>query len=89
MCNNRVMNGGEKLKALEDEIYTIDQIAKMLSVHKDAVISWIEQEKLGSVKIGHRTVRILQSDVDKFIRDHHRESNYPPKRINFSERAVR
>jgi excisionase family DNA binding protein len=65
----------------EDKIYTIEQVAKKLAVSPDTVQTWMEEGKLGSVKIGYRTVRILQSDIDNFIRDHHRESNYPFKRV--------
>lgn len=70
-----------QMESTKDAIYTIPEVAEMLSVHRDTVQAWIEEGKLGSVKIGHRTVRILQSDIDKFIRDRHMQSNYPPKRI--------
>ena|GEM_PF-717945 len=57
-------------------VYTIAQVAEELQVHHDTVQKWIQSGKLGSVKIGHRTVRILQSDIDKFIKDRHDDSQY-------------
>ena len=62
-----------------DQIYTIPQVAELLGVHKDTVQTWIEEGKLGSVKIGYRTVRILQSDIDEFIRSRHIKPDYVQK----------
>ena len=62
-----------------DRIYTIPEVAGLLGVHKDTVQTWIEEGKLGSVKIGYRTVRILQSDVDEFIRSRHVKPDYVRK----------
>ena len=62
-----------------DQIYTIPQVAELLGVHKDTVQTWIEEGKLGSVKIGYRTVRILQSDIDEFIRNRHIKPDYAPR----------
>ena len=62
-----------------DQIYTIPQVAGLLGVHKDTVQTWIEEGKLGSVKIGYRTVRILQSDIDEFIRSRHIKPDYVPR----------
>jgi excisionase family DNA binding protein len=71
---------------VEDKIYTRQEVAKLLQVHPDTVQEWIEEGKLASIKIGHKTVRILQSDIDNFIRDRRREASFV-KRPNFGEKA--
>ena len=59
----------------EDAVYTVEQVAEILQVHKDTVQEWVDLRKLASVKIGHKTVRILQSDIDRFVRDRRREAD--------------
>ena len=59
-----------------DKVYTIEEVAESLQVHSETVKKWVQEGKLGAVKIGYRTIRILQSDIDKFIKDRHEDSAY-------------
>lgn len=59
-----------------DKVYTIEKVAEELQVHPETVKRWIQEKKLGRVRIGYRTIRILRSDIDKFIMDRHDDSDY-------------
>jgi excisionase family DNA binding protein len=57
-----------------NRLYTIDKIAKIMSVHRETVKSWIQDEKLECIRIGYRTIRIDQKQLNKFIRNKKRKN---------------
>lgn len=59
-----------------DEIYTIDEVAELMQVHRDTVIEWMRIGKLGRSKIGHKTVRIYRSDIDTFMKSVHEKATF-------------
>ena len=59
----------------QQSIYTIQEVAEIMRVHQDTVKKWIERGELSCVRLGHRTIRILQSDVDQFILLRHAKQN--------------
>ena len=59
-----------------DEIYTIDEVAELMQVHRDTVIGWMQEGKLGRSKIGHKIVRIYRSDVDILMKSMHEEATF-------------
>lgn len=55
--------------AMDDKVYTIDEIAEALRVHRNTVQSWITSGDLVAIQIGRRQAyRITQADLDDFIR---------------------
>ena len=53
-----------------DDILTIEEVAKVLKVSKRTVYRWIESEDLKVARIGRKTYRVFESDLKKFIRKH-------------------
>ncbi|HBF64578.1 MAG TPA: DNA-binding protein [Clostridium sp.] len=50
--------------------YTVSEIGDMFKVSRDTVSEWIRKGKIGAVKIGGtKTVRISESDLNKFLAD--------------------
>lgn len=47
-------------------MYTTTEVAKMLKVHKNTIMRWIEGGKIKAFKIG-RFWRIKEEDLQKFI----------------------
>lgn len=50
-----------------DEFLTVFEVAALLKVNQQTVRNWIDAGKLPAVRVGARRVRILRSDLDKFI----------------------
>jgi excisionase family DNA binding protein len=49
--------------------YTIEQVAKELQVHSETVRRWIRQGKLKVMRLGHRTVRITEEELERVKRE--------------------
>lgn len=47
--------------------YTTDEVAELLKVTTESVRRWIRDDKLKSVKLSGKFIRISQSDLDEFI----------------------
>lgn len=52
---------------VEEQYYSIEEVAKMLKVAYLTVYRWIQAEKLVSYKAG-KQYRIRKEDLDKFIK---------------------
>ena len=52
--------------SMEEEILTIDQIAKKLGFHRHTVERWILRGELTASKLG-KEYRIRESDLDDFM----------------------
>ncbi len=52
----------------KDDILTIQEVAKALKVSKRTVYRWIEAGDLKAARIGRKTYRVFESDLNKFIR---------------------
>ena len=52
---------------MEEQYYTVAQLAARMKVTRQAVYNWIDQGKLQAVKVGS-SVRIPESSVKAFMR---------------------
>lgn len=48
-------------------MYTVEEVADLLKVDKRTVLTWIRQGRLETYKLGYRTLRISQEQLDKFL----------------------
>lgn len=48
------------------ELYTVDQVAKLLGRHRETILRYIREDKLGARKVADR-ILIHKTDLDKFI----------------------
>jgi len=60
---------------INDELLTIDEVAKVLKVHKSHIFRLMKEGELPIVKRGNRYTRILRSDLVVFIQKHRVEPN--------------
>ncbi len=67
---------------------TIDEVAEIVGVHRDTVKQWLQDGKLGSVRIGHRTIRIMPDALDKFLREREEQATFVP-RVDLKERKMK
>ena len=51
-------------------ILTLEEVAKIMKVSQKTVYRWVASKKLRAAKIGHKTYRVLQKDLMRFINDH-------------------
>ena len=58
---------------MNDELLTIDEVAKVLKVHKSHIFRLMKEGELPIVKRGKRYTRILRSDLIAFIQKHRLE----------------
>ena len=50
------------------DILTIEEVSKILKVSKRTVYRWVDSGELRVARIGRKTYRVFESDLDKFIR---------------------
>jgi len=50
------------------DILTIEDVAKVLKVSKRTVYRWVDSGDLKVARIGRKTYRVFESDLNKFIR---------------------
>jgi len=51
-------------------ILTLEDVAKIMKVSQKTVYRWVGAKKLRAAKIGHKTYRVLEKDLMKFIQNH-------------------
>ena len=51
-------------------ILTLEEVAKIMKVSLKTVYRWVGAKKLRAAKFGHKTYRVLEKDLIKFINDH-------------------
>ena len=51
-------------------ILTLAEVAKIMQVSQKTVYRWISAKKLKAAKIGHKTYRVLERDLMRFVNDH-------------------
>ena len=54
------------------DILTVAEVAKALKVNKRTVYRWIESGDLKVARLGRKTYRVFESDLNKFIRKYMR-----------------
>ena len=58
----------------EEEMYTAEEVSKIMKVHISTVRKWVRMKALKTVKIGIRGYRIRRSDLDRFIEERGQDS---------------
>ena len=53
-----------------DRLLTIKDVAQLLQVHEQTVRGYVRNGRLLCVRLGRRAIRISQSDLEEFIRQH-------------------
>jgi excisionase family DNA binding protein len=53
----------------DEQLFTAEQIAKIMQVHIGTVRLWVKNGELPAVWIGKREYRIRKSALDKFIEE--------------------
>ena len=51
-------------------ILTLEEVAKAMKVSQKTVYRWVSSRKLRAAKIGHKTYRVFEKDLIRFINDH-------------------
>lgn len=51
---------------IEDEFFTVDEIASLLKVNQQTVRNWIDRGTLPGIRVGRR-VRVRKRDLEEFI----------------------
>ncbi len=54
---------------LEDELLSVDQVARILGVHADTVRRYVRQKKLKAVRLSATNLRIRRSELERFIKE--------------------
>jgi excisionase family DNA binding protein len=55
--------------SLDDELLSIERVAKILDVHPDTVRRYVRQKKLKAVRLSSTNLRIRRSELDRFIKE--------------------
>jgi excisionase family DNA binding protein len=53
----------------DDEFLTVAEIATRLKLNPQTVRNWIDRGDMASVRLGSRRVRVLSSELDRFINE--------------------
>ncbi len=48
---------------------TVSEVAKELNINPQTIRSWVKKGKLRGYRLGERSVRILRSDLNQFIKE--------------------
>jgi excisionase family DNA binding protein len=67
--------GGE---TLNDDLLTIEQVADKLQLHPDTIRRYIRERKLRAVRISATTIRVRQSEVDRFLKERETDGGDSP-----------
>ena len=59
---------------MENELLTIDEVAKLLKVHTSHVFRLMKDGELSVIRRGTRYTRILRSDLMAFVQKHRKEA---------------
>jgi excisionase family DNA binding protein len=52
---------------MQDEVYTVQEIAQKMKVSERTVRNWIEKEGLPAFPIGKRGYRVVKVDLDAWV----------------------
>lgn len=61
---------------MEEEMYTVQEVAQQMKVSERTVRNWIEKEGLVAFPIGKRGYRIAKSDLLAFV-DARKQQHHP------------
>lgn len=52
-------------------ILTLADVAKIMKVSQKTVYRWVAAKQLRAARFGHKTYRVLEKDLMRFIRSHY------------------
>ena len=50
------------------DIYTVKEVARIMKVHDRTVYRWIDSGDLRVARLGRKTYRVFEGDLNKFVR---------------------
>jgi excisionase family DNA binding protein len=56
-------------ETLDDELLTIDQVAKELQLHPDTIRRYVRENKLKAVRLSPTNLRIWRSELKRFLKE--------------------
>jgi len=56
-----------------EKLLTVSEAAERLALKRSTLYSWVFERRIRFVRLGRRAIRIMASDVEKFIQDSVRE----------------
>lgn len=62
-------NKSRMLELPEKQFYTVDEVAELLSVHRQTVLMWIGTGVLIACKLGTKAYRINRGDLQAYIEE--------------------
>jgi len=64
------------MSSINSELLTPSEVASRLRLTIGTIKWYIQTGKLKAVKVGYRTIRITQKDLDEFIEEHHGDNYF-------------
>ena len=62
---------------MREDLLTVEEVANWLRVNPQTVRHWIDRGELHALHVGARTVRVRQSDLDRFLEAGATGADYP------------
>ncbi len=59
--------GGEIMS--DDELLTLEEVAKRLHVHVETVRRYIKQKKLTAIRLSNTNLRVRESELNRFLKE--------------------
>ena len=64
----------KRARAMENELLTVDEVARVLKVHRSHVFRLMKEGEFPVVRRGRRYTRILRSDLMTFVQKYRKEA---------------
>lgn len=58
-------------------LYTTDDVARMFQVDRRTIQRWAREQRIGHIRIGRRTIRFTQQQIDEALAVYQREKAEP------------
>ncbi len=58
---------------LDERLWTVREVAEKLSVSRKTVHQWVRAGDLRCIRLGQKTVRIEESELERFLRERYEE----------------
>jgi len=51
------------------ELYTVEEVAKLFKVNPESVRRWVRKEKIKSIKLGGKFIRMTKESINDFLKE--------------------
>ena len=51
------------------ELYTVEEVAKLFKVNPESVRRWVRKEKIKSIKLGGKFIRMSKDAIQDFLKE--------------------